>query len=101
MKDMVMGDGKLKVMQIIRNLDIGGAQEVVRTLAEYLAEEGCVPMVCPFAMARCAPRSSGWACRSRFCPTAATASPRRTVLQQICCAYGARWAMLSSGTRST
>jgi len=48
MKDMVMGDGKLKVMQIIRNLDIGGAQEVVRTLAEYLAEEGCVPMVCAF-----------------------------------------------------
>lgn len=43
-----MGDGKLRVLQIIRNLDIGGAQEVVRTLAEYLAEEGCAPVVCAF-----------------------------------------------------
>jgi glycosyltransferase involved in cell wall biosynthesis len=43
-----MGDGKLRVMQIIRNLEIGGAQEVVRTLAEYLVEEDCAPVVCAF-----------------------------------------------------
>src|SRR3712207_1710922 len=43
-----MQNDQLKVMQIIRNLDIGGAQEVVRTLAEYLAEEGCISVVCTF-----------------------------------------------------
>lgn len=39
---------KLNVMQIILNLDTGGAQEVVRTLAEYLASEDCLPVVCSF-----------------------------------------------------
>jgi glycosyltransferase involved in cell wall biosynthesis len=43
-----MQNGQLKVLQIISNLDIGGAQEVVRTLAVYLAEVGCVPVVCTF-----------------------------------------------------
>lgn len=37
-----------KVLQIIKNLDIGGAQEVVRTLVEYLALGDCVPVVCTF-----------------------------------------------------
>ena len=35
-------------MQVISNLDIGGAQEVVRTLSEYLLAEGCAPVVCAF-----------------------------------------------------
>jgi glycosyltransferase involved in cell wall biosynthesis len=43
-----MHNGQLRVMHIISNLDIGGAQEVVRTLVAYLAEEGCVPIVCTF-----------------------------------------------------
>jgi glycosyltransferase involved in cell wall biosynthesis len=43
-----MPSGKLKVMQIILNLDIGGAQEVVRTLVNYLASDDCVPLVCTF-----------------------------------------------------
>ena len=43
-----MGDGRLRVLQVIRNLEIGGAQEVVRTLAAYLAEDGCEPIVCAF-----------------------------------------------------
>jgi glycosyltransferase involved in cell wall biosynthesis len=34
-------------MQIILNLDIGGAQEVVHTLVKYLAA-GCRPVVCTF-----------------------------------------------------
>ena len=39
----------VRVMQIITNLDIGGAQEVVHTLAKYLAqEEACQPLVCAF-----------------------------------------------------
>jgi glycosyltransferase involved in cell wall biosynthesis len=38
----------LRVMQVISNLDIGGAQEVVRTLAENLAGAGCVSVVCTF-----------------------------------------------------
>lgn len=37
----------LAVMQIILNLDIGGAQEVVHTLVKYLAS-GCTPVVCTF-----------------------------------------------------
>lgn len=41
-----MGEEQLRVMQIIDNLDIGGAQEVVRTLAVYLAESDCSPVVC-------------------------------------------------------
>jgi glycosyltransferase involved in cell wall biosynthesis len=43
-----MQNGKLCVMQIILNLDIGGAQEVVRTLVEYLASDTCMPVVCSF-----------------------------------------------------
>jgi glycosyltransferase involved in cell wall biosynthesis len=43
-----MQDGQLTVMQVIRNLDIGGAQEVVRTLSAYLAEAGCATVVCTF-----------------------------------------------------
>jgi glycosyltransferase involved in cell wall biosynthesis len=35
-------------MQIVLDLDIGGAQEVVRTLVKYLALEGCTPIVCTF-----------------------------------------------------
>lgn len=38
----------LRVLQIVGNLDIGGAQEVVRTLVEYLALGDCVPVVCTF-----------------------------------------------------
>jgi glycosyltransferase involved in cell wall biosynthesis len=42
-------DGQINVMQIISNLNVGGAQEVVRTLAEYLAASGeCQPLVCTF-----------------------------------------------------
>jgi glycosyltransferase involved in cell wall biosynthesis len=43
-----MRNGQLTVMQIIRNLDIGGAQEVVRTLAAYLPAAGCRVVVCTF-----------------------------------------------------
>jgi glycosyltransferase involved in cell wall biosynthesis len=43
-----MPESKLKVLQVIINLEIGGAQEVVRTLVEYLAASGCLPMVCTF-----------------------------------------------------
>jgi len=39
---------ELRVMQIVSNLDVGGAQEVVRTLAENLAKGGCVSVVCTF-----------------------------------------------------
>ena len=35
-------------MQLILNLEIGGAQEVVRTLVKYLASEQCTPIVCTF-----------------------------------------------------
>ena len=37
-----------RVMQVISNLGVGGAQEVVRTLAENLADSGCTPIVCAF-----------------------------------------------------
>jgi glycosyltransferase involved in cell wall biosynthesis len=43
-----MRNGRLSVMQVVSNLEIGGAQEVVRTLAENLAEAGCRPVVCAF-----------------------------------------------------
>jgi len=43
-----MANSPLKVMQLVSNLDIGGAQEVVRTLAENLARAGCVSVVCTF-----------------------------------------------------
>ena len=39
---------KLAVMQLILNLDIGGAQQVVRTLAKYLDSDQCTPVVCSF-----------------------------------------------------
>lgn len=37
---------ELRVLQIIGNLDIGGAQEVVRTLADYLKQNDCFVVVC-------------------------------------------------------
>jgi glycosyltransferase involved in cell wall biosynthesis len=40
--------GKLSVMQVILNLDLAGAQEVVRTLVEYLQANGCNVTVCAF-----------------------------------------------------
>jgi glycosyltransferase involved in cell wall biosynthesis len=43
-----MQNRKLNIMQIILNLDIGGAQEVVRTLVKHLASEDCKPIVCTF-----------------------------------------------------
>jgi glycosyltransferase involved in cell wall biosynthesis len=39
---------QITVLQIIGDLGIGGAQEVVRTLVEYLASDDCVPIVCTF-----------------------------------------------------
>jgi glycosyltransferase involved in cell wall biosynthesis len=40
---------QINVMQIISNLSVGGAQEVVRTLVDYLAtSRECQPMVCTF-----------------------------------------------------
>jgi glycosyltransferase involved in cell wall biosynthesis len=38
----------VRVLQVISDLDIGGAQEVVRTLARYLPEAGCLPVVVTF-----------------------------------------------------
>lgn len=35
-------------MHVISNLEVGGAQEVVRTVTAYLAEDGCRPIVCTF-----------------------------------------------------
>lgn len=43
-----MQSGRLSVMQLVSNLEIGGAQEVVRTLAQNLAETGCAPVVGTF-----------------------------------------------------
>lgn len=45
---MVNYSSKPNVMQVILNLERAGAQEVVRTLAEYLQEEGCTVTVCAF-----------------------------------------------------
>lgn len=39
---------RLRVMLLISNLQIGGAQEVVRTLAKEFAAAGCSPVVCAF-----------------------------------------------------
>ncbi len=39
----------MAVMQVVSNLEVGGAQEVVRTLADFLARNGCVSVVCSFA----------------------------------------------------
>jgi glycosyltransferase involved in cell wall biosynthesis len=41
-----MQNRKLKVMHILQDLGVGGTQEVVRTLVEYLAMGDCVPIVC-------------------------------------------------------
>lgn len=38
--------GTLRILQVVRNLDIGGAQEVVRTLARNLQQEGHFVAVC-------------------------------------------------------
>jgi len=43
-----MRNHTLNVMQIISNLDIGGAQDFVRTLVEHLASDECQPIVCTF-----------------------------------------------------
>lgn len=43
-----MKNGKITVMQVIDNLDIGGAQEVVCTLVKCLASLECQPVVCTF-----------------------------------------------------
>jgi glycosyltransferase involved in cell wall biosynthesis len=43
-----MRDGTLCAMQVVSNLDIGGAQEVVRTLAENLEKVGCNSVVVTF-----------------------------------------------------
>jgi glycosyltransferase involved in cell wall biosynthesis len=45
---MAKQTSKLNVMHIILNLETGGAQEVVRTLVEYLASDDCLPVVCTF-----------------------------------------------------
>lgn len=37
-----------RVMEIVRNLEVGGAQEVVRTLTENLTEYGAMTIVCSF-----------------------------------------------------
>jgi glycosyltransferase involved in cell wall biosynthesis len=39
---------RIKVMHVILNLNIGGAQAVVRTLVEHLRLKTCVPVVCTF-----------------------------------------------------
>lgn len=43
-----MNGSRICVMQIVSNLDIGGAQEVVRTLAENLEKVGCQSVVVTF-----------------------------------------------------
>jgi glycosyltransferase involved in cell wall biosynthesis len=43
-----MPNHTLNVMQIILNLDLAGAQEVVRTLADYLPSGDCTLVVCAF-----------------------------------------------------
>ena len=43
-----MQNHKLNVMQVILDLELAGAQKVVRTLAEYLQANGCTVTVCAF-----------------------------------------------------
>lgn len=43
-----MSSSSLRVMQVVSNLDVGGAQEVVRTLAENLSKLGTTSVVCTF-----------------------------------------------------
>jgi glycosyltransferase involved in cell wall biosynthesis len=38
----------LNILQVVSNLEVGGAQEVVRTLVENIAEAGYRPVVCTF-----------------------------------------------------
>jgi glycosyltransferase involved in cell wall biosynthesis len=45
---MLTAQPPLAVMQLTRNLDIGGAQETARTLAKYLPRVGCPTVVCSF-----------------------------------------------------
>jgi glycosyltransferase involved in cell wall biosynthesis len=45
---MVNYSDKLNVMQVILTLEMAGAQEVVRTLAEHLQANGCTVTVCAF-----------------------------------------------------
>ncbi len=45
---MIENNDKLSVMQIILTLELAGAQEVVRTLAEYLQANECTVTVCAF-----------------------------------------------------
>ncbi len=43
-----MNPDGMRVMQVVSNLDVGGAQEVVRTLAENLSKNGVTSVVCTF-----------------------------------------------------
>lgn len=43
-----MRDDSLRVMLLVSNLEIGGAQEIVRTLSEHFLKEGLQPVVCAF-----------------------------------------------------
>lgn len=43
-----MSSTSLSIMEIVSDLDVGGAQEVVRTLAENLTTAGCRVVVCTF-----------------------------------------------------
>jgi glycosyltransferase involved in cell wall biosynthesis len=43
-----MSEGRLTVMQVTPNLEIGGAQENLRTMAKYLPRAGCPTLVCTF-----------------------------------------------------
>jgi len=43
-----MSEKSLHILQIILNLDLGGAQEMVYTLSKQLQEEGHRPVVCSF-----------------------------------------------------
>jgi glycosyltransferase involved in cell wall biosynthesis len=45
---MISKTRKIRVMHVILNCDIGGGQEVVRTLVEHLASDECTPIVCTF-----------------------------------------------------
>jgi len=44
-----MTHDRVRVLQVIANLDRGGGQEVVRTLVRYLPEAGCDPVVVSLA----------------------------------------------------
>lgn len=43
-----MSADTLRIMQVVSDLEVGGAQEVVRTLAEFLNRVGCETVVCTF-----------------------------------------------------